>query len=146
MQAHWPYLIARGRSIKDAINITMGSGVDARVFALATAYDTGGRPYLFTSYNSAVGPNPIGEAHVIDPAQHTHFLGKSAGWPLTIVCLGVPLIELPKKVQALPTSISVRKASIFNRGCSIAQRWSSIARLDPIGSSTCRPPVDGKDS
>jgi RHS repeat-associated protein len=47
-----------GRQTKDVVT-TLGSGVDNRVLALATAYDTGGRPYLFTSYNSATGTDPV---------------------------------------------------------------------------------------
>jgi RHS repeat-associated protein len=41
-----------GRLTADAVT-TLGTGVDGTVRRIETAYDTGGRPYLFTSYNAA---------------------------------------------------------------------------------------------
>ena len=41
-------------STSDAVT-TLGAGVDGTVQMLATAYDTGGRPYLYTSYSSSTG-------------------------------------------------------------------------------------------
>ena len=43
-----------GRQTSDAVT-TLGAGVDGTVRRLTTAYDTGGRPYLFTSFNAASG-------------------------------------------------------------------------------------------
>ena len=42
-----------GRQTKDAV--TVGAGVDGRIVELDTAYDTGGRAYLFTSYARSGG-------------------------------------------------------------------------------------------
>ncbi len=36
-----------------------GTGVDQTVKRIDTAYDTGGRPFLFTSYNSATATDPV---------------------------------------------------------------------------------------
>jgi RHS repeat-associated protein len=41
-----------GRQTVDAVT-TLGQGVDGSVRRLETAYDTGGRPYLYTSYDAA---------------------------------------------------------------------------------------------
>jgi RHS repeat-associated protein len=49
-----------GRMTADAIT-TLGSGVDGGVRRLEIAYDTGGRPYLFTSYDAAVGGNIVNQ-------------------------------------------------------------------------------------
>jgi YD repeat-containing protein len=49
-----------GRVISDAVT-TLGSGVDGAVLRLTTAYDTGGRPYLFTSYNAASGGSIVNQ-------------------------------------------------------------------------------------
>jgi RHS repeat-associated protein len=57
-----------GRQIKDAVT-TLGAGVDNHVLALATAFDTGGRPYLFTSYNSATATDPV--ANQVNQVQRT---------------------------------------------------------------------------
>jgi RHS repeat-associated protein len=43
-----------GRPTTDAVT-TLGTGVDGAVRRLEVAYDTGGRPYLFTSYNASSG-------------------------------------------------------------------------------------------
>jgi RHS repeat-associated protein len=43
-----------GRQTVDAV-VTLGSGVDGSVRRLTTAYDTGGRPYLYTSYATFTG-------------------------------------------------------------------------------------------
>jgi RHS repeat-associated protein len=43
-----------GRLTSDQVQ-TLGSGVDATVRRLDTAYDTGGRPYLFTSFGDVAG-------------------------------------------------------------------------------------------
>jgi RHS repeat-associated protein len=47
-----------GRTTKDAVT-TLGSGVDNRVLALATAYNGLGLASTFTSYNSATGTDPV---------------------------------------------------------------------------------------
>jgi hypothetical protein len=57
-----------GRQTKDAVT-TLGAGVDNHVLALATAFDTGGRPYLFTSYNSATATDPV--ANQVNQVQRT---------------------------------------------------------------------------
>jgi RHS repeat-associated protein len=49
-----------GRLTADAI-IVLGSGVDGQVMRLETAYDTGGRPYLFTSFDSSSGGNVLNQ-------------------------------------------------------------------------------------
>src|SRR5262249_49974559 len=49
-----------GRLTADAVT-TLGSGVDGSVRRLETAYDTGGRPYLFTSYDAASGGNIVNQ-------------------------------------------------------------------------------------
>ena len=43
-----------GRQTSDAVT-TLGSGVDGSVRRLETAYDTQGKPYLFTSYADTAG-------------------------------------------------------------------------------------------
>src|SRR5262249_4675336 len=45
-----------GRALSDAVT-TLGAGVDGAIQRIDTAYDTGGRPYLYTSY-----PRPSGGA------------------------------------------------------------------------------------
>ena len=49
-----------GRQTADAVT-TLGSGVDGSVRLLTTAYDTGDRPYLFTSYNAASGGSIVNQ-------------------------------------------------------------------------------------
>src|SRR5262249_29235594 len=49
-----------GRQVRDAITM-LGAGVDGQVRRRATAYDTGGRPYLFTSYDAATGGNVVNQ-------------------------------------------------------------------------------------
>jgi RHS repeat-associated protein len=49
-----------GRPISDSVT-TLGSGVDGTVRELTTAYDTGGRPYLFTSYSSPTGGTVVNQ-------------------------------------------------------------------------------------
>ncbi len=49
-----------GRLTADAITI-LGATVDGAVRRLETAYDTAGRPYLFTSYNAATGGTVVNE-------------------------------------------------------------------------------------
>ena len=43
-----------GRQTRDTVTTT-GSGVDGHVRRIDTAYDTGGRPYLITSYGTTAG-------------------------------------------------------------------------------------------
>jgi YD repeat-containing protein len=43
-----------GRQTKDAVT-TLGPNVDPAVQRLETAYDTGGRAYLFSSYSASSG-------------------------------------------------------------------------------------------
>jgi RHS repeat-associated protein len=47
-----------GRLTSDAVTMP-GAGVDTSVLRLDTAYDTGGRAYRFTSYNSATATDPV---------------------------------------------------------------------------------------
>jgi YD repeat-containing protein len=49
-----------GRQTSDAVT-TLGAGVDGSIRRIATAYDTGGRPYLFTSYNAASGGSIVNQ-------------------------------------------------------------------------------------
>jgi len=49
-----------GRLTADAVP-TLGSGVDGSVRRLTIAYDTGDRPYLFTSYNAATGGSIVNQ-------------------------------------------------------------------------------------
>jgi RHS repeat-associated protein len=49
-----------GRPTKDVVD-TLGSGVDSGVRRLETAYDTFGRPYLFTSYSAASGGSVVNQ-------------------------------------------------------------------------------------
>jgi RHS repeat-associated protein len=49
-----------GRPSADAIT-TLGSGVDGAIRRLETAYDTGGRAYLFTSYDASSGGNVVNQ-------------------------------------------------------------------------------------
>jgi hypothetical protein len=49
-----------GRVTADAIT-TLGAGVDGSVRRIETAYDTGGRPYLFTSFDAATGGNIVNQ-------------------------------------------------------------------------------------
>ena len=53
-----------GRLTSDSVPI-LGTGVDAAVQRLETAYDTGGRPYLFTSYNNSAG----GSGNIVNQVQ-----------------------------------------------------------------------------
>src|SRR5260370_12537657 len=49
-----------GRLTIDAVT-TLGTGVDGTIRRIETAYDTGGRPYLFTSYNAASGGSIVNQ-------------------------------------------------------------------------------------
>jgi hypothetical protein len=49
-----------GRMTADAVT-SLGTGVDGTVRRIETAYDTGGRPYLFTSYNAASGGSIVNQ-------------------------------------------------------------------------------------
>ena len=49
-----------GRQISDAVT-TLGSGVDGTVRRIDTAYDTGGRPYLYTSYADTGGTTMVNQ-------------------------------------------------------------------------------------
>src|SRR5262249_49471633 len=49
-----------GRQTSDAVT-TLSSGVDGSVRRIETAYDTGGRPYLFTSYDAASGGSIVNQ-------------------------------------------------------------------------------------
>ncbi|HLJ97197.1 MAG TPA: RHS repeat-associated core domain-containing protein [Gemmataceae bacterium] len=49
-----------GRQIADAVT-TLGSGVDGTILRLETAYDSAGRPYLYTSYDAASGGNIVNQ-------------------------------------------------------------------------------------
>jgi RHS repeat-associated protein len=49
-----------GRITTDAVT-TLGSGVDGTIRRIETAYDTGDRPYLFTSYNAASGGSIVNQ-------------------------------------------------------------------------------------
>jgi RHS repeat-associated protein len=53
-----------GRQTADAIT-TLGSGVDGAVRLLTTAYDTGGRPYLYTSYADTGGSTIVNQVEQI---------------------------------------------------------------------------------
>lgn len=46
-----------GRFVSDAVT-QLGSGVDGAVRRIEVAYDTGGRPYLFTSFDAASAGRP----------------------------------------------------------------------------------------
>jgi hypothetical protein len=48
----------------DAVT-TLGSGVDGSVGHLETAFDTGGRPYLYTSYDAATGGNVVNQVQQV---------------------------------------------------------------------------------
>ena len=49
-----------GRQTADSVTM-LGQGVDGHVLRLQTAYDTGGRPYLYTSYDAASGGNVVNQ-------------------------------------------------------------------------------------
>jgi RHS repeat-associated protein len=49
-----------GRKTADAVT-TLGTGVDGSIRRIETAYDTGNRPYLFTSYNAATGGSIVNQ-------------------------------------------------------------------------------------
>jgi len=49
-----------GRQVTDAVT-TLGTGVDGAVRRIATAYDTGDRPYLFTTSNAASGGSVVNQ-------------------------------------------------------------------------------------
>ncbi len=49
-----------GRQTGDAVT-TLASGVDGSILRHTTAYDTGGRPYLFTSYDAASGGSIVNQ-------------------------------------------------------------------------------------
>jgi RHS repeat-associated protein len=49
-----------GRTTADAVT-TLGTGVDGAVRRLEFAFDTGGRPYLYTSFDSATGGNIVNQ-------------------------------------------------------------------------------------
>jgi RHS repeat-associated protein len=54
-----------GRQTSDQVT-TLGSGVDGTIRRLDTAYDTGGRPYLFTSYADVAGTT------IVDQVQRSY--------------------------------------------------------------------------
>jgi RHS repeat-associated protein len=56
-----------GRETADAVT-TLKPGVDPAVQRIETAYDTGGRPYLYTSYSSAGG----GTANIVNQVQDNY--------------------------------------------------------------------------
>src|SRR5207237_9367236 len=43
----------------------LGSGVDGSVLRIETAYDTDGRPYLYTSYNAATGGSVVNQVQQV---------------------------------------------------------------------------------
>src|SRR5262249_45327111 len=43
----------------------LGTGVDGQVRRLETAYDTGGRPFLYTSYDAASGGNVVNQVQQV---------------------------------------------------------------------------------
>jgi YD repeat-containing protein len=49
-----------GRQTSDAVTV-LGAGVDGQVLRLETAYDTGGRPYLFSSFDAPSGGNLLNQ-------------------------------------------------------------------------------------
>src|SRR5262249_32368073 len=49
-----------GRLTADAVTV-LGPGVDGSVRRLETGYDTGGRPYLFTSFDAATAGNIVNQ-------------------------------------------------------------------------------------
>jgi RHS repeat-associated protein len=49
-----------GRLTADAVT-TLGTGVDGTIRRIETAYDTGDRPYLFTSYNAATAGSIVNQ-------------------------------------------------------------------------------------
>jgi RHS repeat-associated protein len=53
-----------GRPISDSVT-TLGSGVDGTVRRIDTAYDTGGRPYLYTSYANTTGTTIVNQVEDI---------------------------------------------------------------------------------
>jgi RHS repeat-associated protein len=53
-----------GRLTADAVTV-LGLGVDGHVQALQTAYDTGGRPYLYTSFDAPSGGNIINQVQQV---------------------------------------------------------------------------------
>src|SRR5207244_13072590 len=53
-----------GRLTADAI-ITLGAGVDGAVQRIEIAYDTAGRPYLYTSFDAPSGGNIVNQVYQI---------------------------------------------------------------------------------
>jgi RHS repeat-associated protein len=53
-----------GRQTVDAVT-TLGDGVDGSVQRLETTYDTGGRPYLYTSYDAASGGHIVNQVEQV---------------------------------------------------------------------------------
>jgi hypothetical protein len=53
-----------GRQTADAVT-TLGSGVDGAVRRLETAFDTAGRPYLYTSYDASSGGSAVNQVEQI---------------------------------------------------------------------------------
>ena len=53
-----------GRQTADAVT-TLGSGVDGSVRMLTTAFDTGGRPYLYTSYADTGGTTIVNQVEQV---------------------------------------------------------------------------------
>ncbi len=53
-----------GRPTADAVT-TLGTGVDGSIRRIETAYDTAGRPYLFTSYNAASAGNIVNQVQEV---------------------------------------------------------------------------------
>jgi YD repeat-containing protein len=58
-----------GRQTSDQV-MTLGSGVDGAVRRLDTAYDTGDRPYLFTSYADTGGSTVVNQVQWPRPARN----------------------------------------------------------------------------
>jgi RHS repeat-associated protein len=58
--AHTDTFDVLSRQTSDAVT-TLGSGVDGAVRRLTTAYDTGDRPYVYTSYNAASGGSVVNQ-------------------------------------------------------------------------------------
>lgn len=56
---HYTYDVL-GRQTADTVT-TLGSGVDGAVRRIETAYDSAGRPYLFTSYDAVSGGNVVNQ-------------------------------------------------------------------------------------
>jgi RHS repeat-associated protein len=53
-----------GRQTSDTVT-TLGAGVDGSIRRIATAYDTAGRPFLYTSYDATSGVNVVNQTQQI---------------------------------------------------------------------------------